>query len=247
MLTETTVTQVRQIDDKKWVQAGDRAIEADEIILTTRPFDQATLNLDATNIKSSAAGITVNKKLQTINTRIYACRGCNAGDPTPHLALADAHIAVKNALFLPIAKINDSHVPSVVSTVPALARVGQTEASAIQRFGKDAVVLQQPFKTLNKAQIQGETTGFCKLIVHRNGTLLGAHIVGAQADELISTIALAMQQDLNIEAIADLVLPSSSLAEIIQQTAAEWHRLRLQRNPSLQAFLEGFFNWRRSI
>ena len=117
----------------------------------------------------------------------------------------------------------------------------------MQRFGKDVVVLRQPFKALMKAHIQDETTGFCKLLVHRNGTLLGAHIVGAQADELIGTIALAMQQKLKIQAIADLVLPSSSLAEIIHQTAAEWHRLRLQQNTKRQDFLEGFFNWRRSV
>ncbi|PSB28569.1 FAD-dependent oxidoreductase [Stenomitos frigidus] len=248
VLTETTVTQVRQIDGKKWVQAGNRAIDADEIILTaTTPFDQATLNLAAANVEASSVGIGVNEKLQTTNACVYACRGSSAGDRMPHLALADARIAVKNALFLPIAKINDAHVPHIVSTAPALARVGQTEAAAIQRFGKDVVILRQPFKTLIKAQIQGETIGFCKLIVHRNGTLLGAHIVGSQADELIGTIALAIQQKLNVEAIADLVLPSSSLAEIIHQTAAEWHHLRLQQNTRLRDFLEGFFNWRRSM
>jgi pyruvate/2-oxoglutarate dehydrogenase complex dihydrolipoamide dehydrogenase (E3) component len=98
-----------------------------------------------------------------------------------------------------------------------------------------------------KAQLQGETTGFCKLLVHRNGTLLGAHIVGSQAEELIGTIALAMQQNLKIQAIADLILPTTSLSEIIHQTAAEWDRYRLQRNTKLQDWLEGFFNWRRSV
>ncbi|MBW4579481.1 MAG: FAD-dependent oxidoreductase [Tildeniella nuda ZEHNDER 1965/U140] len=247
VLTGTTVTQVRQINDKKWVQAGNRAIETDEIILTaTTPFDWRTLNLEAVKVDASASGILVNTKLQTTNPRIYACRGQVGGGDSPHLAIADAKIALKNALFLPIAKSTDRPVPWVVSTAPALARIGHTEASARQQF-KDVVILKQPFKTLIKAQLQDETTGFCKLIVHRNGTLLGAHIVGSQAEELIGIIALTMQQNLKIQAIANLVLPSSSLAAIIQQTAAEWHRLKFQKNTRLQDFLEGFFNWRRSV
>ena len=248
VLTETSVSQVREIDGKKWVQAGNRAIETDEIILAmTPPFDQTSLNLPAANVKQSSSGILVNAKLQTTNPRIYACRGRIAGYDTPHIAIADAKVALKNALFLPIAKVSERPVPTVVATHPPLARVGQTETTAVQRYGADVIILRQPFKTLAKAQLQDETTGFCKLLVHRNGELLGAHIAGWQADELISTIALAMQQKLTIQAIASLVLPSSSLAVILQQTAAEWQRLRLQKNTRLQDFLEGFFNWRRSI
>jgi len=248
VLTNTTVTQVRRIDGKKWVQAGNRAIDADEIMLTaTTPFDSATLNLEAANVEASASGVLVNAKLQTTNPRIYACRGGRAGDRTPELAIADANVALKNALFLPIATANHRHLPSVVATHPPLARVGQSEPSAVQQFGKDVIMLRQSFKILAKAQLQDETTGFCKLLVHRNGKLLGAHIVGSQADELIGTIALAMQQNLKIQAIADLVLPTASLSEIMHQTAAEWHDLRLQRNTRLQDFWEGFFNWRRSM
>jgi pyruvate/2-oxoglutarate dehydrogenase complex dihydrolipoamide dehydrogenase (E3) component len=248
VLTGTSVPQVREIDGKKWVQAGNRAIETDEIILAmTPPFDPTSLNLAAASVKQSLSGILVNAKLQTTNPRIYACRGRIAGYDTPHSAIADANVALKNALFLPIAKVSDHHAPNIVATHPPLARVGQTETAALQRYGNDVIILRQSFKTLTKAQLQDETTGFCKLLVHRNGELLGAHIVGLQAEELISTIALAMQQKLKIQAIASLVLPSSSLAAILQQTAAEWQRLRLQKNTRLQDFLEGFFNWRRSV
>ncbi|MBW4690678.1 MAG: NAD(P)/FAD-dependent oxidoreductase [Lyngbya sp. HA4199-MV5] len=247
VLTGTTVTQVRQIDQSKWVQAGNRAIEASEIILTTAPaFDWKPLNLEAANVKMSDSTVIVNAKLQTTNPRIYACRGLVNGAYTSQQAIADATIVLKNALFWAIATIPDRPVLSVIATAPPLARIGYTETSARQRFGKNVVVLRQPFKSLAKAQMQGETTGFCKLLVHRNGTLLGAHIVGSQAEELIAAIALAMQQKLSIQAIADLVLPASSLAEIIHQTAAEWNHLRWQQNTKWQDFLEGFFSWRRS-
>ncbi|XGV97258.1 MAG: FAD-dependent oxidoreductase [Leptolyngbya sp. BL-A-14] len=248
VVTGTTVTQVRQIEQSKWVQAGNRAIEADEIVLATVPtFVWETLNLEAVNVKRSPLGVWVNAKLQTTNPRIYACRGHIAGAYASQQAIADVAIALKNALFWPIAKIPPYPVPSVISTAPPLARIGHTEPSAMQRFGKNVVVLRQPFKTLVKAHIQDETTGFCKLLVHRNGTLLGAHIVGAQADELIGTIALAMQQKLKIQAIAALVLPSSVFAQIIHKAAAEWHHQRWQQHTSRQDFWERFFNWRRSV
>lgn len=248
VLTGTTATQVREIDGKKWVQAGNRAIEADEIILAaTTPFDQTRLNLVAANVKQSPSGILVNAKLQTTNPRIYACRGQIDGYYTPHIAIADVRIALKNALFLPIAKSTNRPVTWVISTAPALARIGHTETSAMQRFGNDVMILRQHFTTLTTAQIQGETTGFCKLLVHRNGKLLGAHIVGSQAGELIGTIALAMQGELTVQAIADLIPPAFSFSQILQQTAAEWHRLKFQRKTRLQALVAGFFNWRRSI
>ena len=248
VLTSTTVTQVRQIDHKKWVQAGTRAIEADELLLAIPPkFDPVALNLDAVQVKYNAWGILVDRTLRTSNHCIYACRSSIANHCAPQLAISDAKLAVNNALFLPIATVARHHVPVITYSQPELARVGHSESEARRLYGEDVVVVQQPFKALTRSHIQGDTTGFCKFILRRNGSILGAHVVGTQASELIGTIALAMQQQLKIQAIAKLGLPSSSLAAIMQQTAVEWHRLRLQRNTKLQSFLERFFNWRRSI
>jgi pyruvate/2-oxoglutarate dehydrogenase complex dihydrolipoamide dehydrogenase (E3) component len=248
VLTDTTVTQVRQIDHKKWVQAGARAIEADELLLATPPkFDPAALNLDAVQVKYDSWGIFVDKKLRTSNPRIYACRSASTNHYAPQLAVSDAKVAVRNALFLPGAAAVWRYVPVVTYSQPELARVGLRESEARALYGQDLMIVQQPFKTLTRSQIQGDTTGFCKFILRRNGSILGAHIVGPQAGEMIGTIALAMQQNIKIQAIAALILPSSSLATIIQQTAAEWHRLRLERNTTWQDFLERFFNWRRSV
>ena len=247
VLTDTTVTQVRQIEHKKWVQAGTRAIEADELLLATpSKFDPVALNLDAVQVKYSAWGIFVDRTLRTSNHRIYACRSTIAGHYAPQVAISDAKVAVNNALFLPITTAVQRHLPVITHSQPALARIGHSESEAQALYGQDVVVVQQSFKVLTRSHIQGDTTGFCKFILRRNGSILGAHIVGAQASELIGTIALAMQQNLKIQTIAKLVLPSSSLAAILQHTAAEWQHLRFQRNTKLQALLERFFNWRRS-
>ncbi len=247
ILTDTTVTQVRQIDQKKWVQAGTRAIEVDEILLATPPrFDPTVLNLDAAQVNYSPSGILVDRALRTSNRRIFACRSPLMHGYAPPLAVLDARLVVQNALFWSSAAAQ-RQVPVVTQTQPELARVGLQESEAHRLYGKDVVVVRQPFQVLLRSHIQGDTPGFCKFILRRNGHILGAHIVGAQAGEMIGTIALAMQQNIKIQAIADLALPTTAFAQILPRTAAEWQNLRLQRNTRLQTLLEKFFNWRRSM
>jgi pyruvate/2-oxoglutarate dehydrogenase complex dihydrolipoamide dehydrogenase (E3) component len=99
---------------------------------------------------------------------------------------------------------------------------------------------------LDKAQLLGETTGFCKIVGRQDGEILGASIVGPEASELIGAIALAIRQKLKVKAIADLPHVSPTLSDITHKAALEWQRQRLTRNKTLQNFLEGFFNLRRS-
>lgn len=247
ILTESEVTQVRQIDDKKWIQAGNHALEADEILLAIgqQPNIEA-LNLAGVGVKFNQQGLELNEKLQTTNSRIYACGDVMGGYQFSHLAQYEATIAVKNALFAPIFNVNYHGIPWAICSDPQLVRVGLTEAQARERYGKDVFVVRQYFKSLDKAQILGETTGFCKIVGRQNGEILGAAIVGAEAGELIGIIAFSMRQKLKIKAIADLPHISSTLSEIIHKTAIEWQRQCFRRNQTLSNFLEWFFNLRRS-
>jgi pyruvate/2-oxoglutarate dehydrogenase complex dihydrolipoamide dehydrogenase (E3) component len=251
ILSQTQVTQVKRLDDKKWVQAGDRTLEADEIIVATQQQPHLdSLNLEAAGVKFTAKGISVNDRLQTTNPRIYACGESLGGYSLPHLAQHEAAIALKNALFFSFSKPDYSTVPWTIFTHPELARVGLTETQAIQQFGKDqfeqnVIVLRHSFKALAKAQICGETTGFCKLLVRRNGRILGAYVVGANASEIIGMFALAIRQKLPVKALATLPIISPTWSEIVQQTAMEWERKWGDRHPFQQNLLESWFNFRR--
>jgi len=242
VLTESLVTQVRNIDGKKWVQAGNQALETDEIMLAIgQQPNFESLNLEGVGVKFNSQGIVLNQKLQTTNSRIYAC-----GFNQDNIARYEANIAVKNVLFAPVFKVDYWGMPGAVLGDPQLARVGLTEAQARQRYGKDVMVARQYFKTLAKAQILGETTGFCKIVGRQNGEILGVVIVGEQASELIGTIAFCIRQKLKINAIANLLYTSPTLSEIMQQTAQEWQRQSLRRNKRLHNFLENWFNLRRN-
>lgn len=246
VLTQAEVTQVKRIDDKKWVLAGNKAIEADEILLAAgHQPNVESLNLEGVGVEYHRHGIDVNQKLQTTNPRIYACGNVLGGYQLANIADYEARIALKNALFLPVFKVDYRGIPIGVFSDPMLARVGMTEAEARRRCGKDVLVLRQYFKTLSKAHIVGETTGFCKIVVRLSGEILGATVVGPEAGELIQPLALAIRQKIKVGAIADLPPISPTFSEITYQAAAEWHRQRLGRNTGLSDFLEGFFNWRR--
>ncbi|MCU0518991.1 MAG: FAD-dependent oxidoreductase [Oscillatoria sp. Prado101] len=246
VLTNTEATQVRRIEGKKWVQAGNLALEGDEILLAAgQMLDVASLNLESVGVKFHRRGLELNQKLQTTNPRIYACGDALGGEAQPHVAQYEAGVALKNALFLPVFKVDYHGIPRAIFTDPQVARVGLTEAQATSRYGRDVLLLRQYLKTVAKAQLRGETTGFCKIAVRRNGEILGATVVGGDAGELIHSIALALRQKIKIGAIADMPHIWPTLSEIAGTTAAEWRRLRFAGNPRLQDFLKGWFNWRR--
>ncbi len=248
VLTDKPVTQVRLIENKKWIQAGDKAIEADEILVVTgQQPNLESLNLATVGVKWHRRSLVVNDKLQTTNHRIYACGGVIGGYDFANIANYEAKIALNNALVFPRLRVNYRSIPWAMFSVPMLAQVGLTEAQAKRQFSRDEVlVLRQYFKTVAAAQIRDETTGMCKLIVLRNGEILGAAILGAEAGELINLIALAISQKIKVKDLANLSPAYPSFSEILEQAAREWSKQRLNSNIALQEFLEGFLHFRRN-
>ncbi|HLO88240.1 MAG TPA: NAD(P)/FAD-dependent oxidoreductase, partial [Nostocaceae cyanobacterium] len=131
ILTQTTVTQVRSIEDKKWIQAGDRAISVEEILVATRVRPNLELlNLASVGVKWHQRQLVINEKLQTTNHQIYACGDILGGYSFNNIANYEAQIALKNALFFPKFSINYRCIPWGIYTQPMLAQVGLTETRA---------------------------------------------------------------------------------------------------------------------
>lgn len=247
ILTDVEITQIRSIQGQKWIQVGRQGLEVDELILAVAQAPRVeSLNLEAVKVKWDEQGIWHNAKLQTTNPKVYVCEGRLGSTCYSHIARYEATIALNNALFFPHLTASYRSLPFTVHTQPEVTWLGLTEAQAVSRFGKQVQVLRRSFNTLPKAQLRDDLTGFCKLIVHRDGHLLGAHLLGDHASEWSSTIALAMQQNLTIQALSRLVLPSPTWAEVIQGAAMEWHTRRLEQRPWLQNLYDSFFDLRRS-
>ncbi|MEH2291460.1 dihydrolipoyl dehydrogenase family protein [Nostoc sp.] len=248
VLTKKPVTQVRLIENKKWIQAGDKAIETDEILVATgQQPNLESLNLAAVSVKWHQRSLVVNDKLQTTNHRIYACGDVIGGYDFGNIANYEAKIALNNALFFPRLRVNYRAIPWAIFSVPMLAQVGLTEAQAKRLFSQDKIlVLRQYFKTVVASQLRNETTGMCKVIVLDNGEILGASILGAEAGELINLIALAISQKIKVKHLANLSPAYPSFSEILERTAREWSKQKLNTNIPLQEFLEGFFHFCRN-
>lgn len=246
LLINCPVTQVRIIDDKKWIQAGNEAIEAEEIILATQKKPNlAHLNLEGIKVAVKRNQIVVNSKLQTTHSKIYACGSITGGYNLSNIAQYEANIAVKNAIFYPWFQVNYQFYPFRIFTHPILSRVGLTENQARQRYDKDIIVVRQDYKTLTKAQILDEMTGFCKIITRRNGKILGGHLVGNQSDELINLVAFAMKHNIKIQQFSQLFSPDVTTCEILAQISNNWQCQKAQTNHILSDCLETLLFWRR--
>ena len=215
VLTDTSVSQVKEIEGKKWIQAGNEAIETDEI-LTCVGYEPniKNLQLETVNVKWHRRGINVNSWLQTTNPQIYACGDVIGGYSGANISNYEARIAVNNALSLPKLKVNYQSIPWGTYTNPQIVQVGFTENQATQIYEKYVVVLPHYFKDVAAAQLKEETTGIFKIVMRRNGEILGATIISSQAGELINIMALAIAQKLKIEAISHLFPLYPSFAEI---------------------------------
>jgi pyruvate/2-oxoglutarate dehydrogenase complex dihydrolipoamide dehydrogenase (E3) component len=242
VITQAEVNQVKQIEETKWVQAGNQAIEADEIFLAVRQQPQvANLNLAGVGVELQRQGIKVNRKLQTTNSRIYACSSAQAS-----VGVKEGQIALHNALFWNRRAIDCSLIPTFIGTQPPLARIGLTEAQSKTIYGKKALVLQQDLRDLTIAQISSQVTGTCKVIVHLNGKILGAQIIGTGAMEIMQAIAFHMQQGGKIQDLAVLNGTYPSYAEMFILLNLIWQTKTLNRQKWRAECLDRFFDWRRS-
>lgn len=245
-LLNTKAERVEVVDGKKFIWAGEK-IAADQILVAAgRQPNVESLNLDAAGVKMGSSGIKVNSKLQTTNPRIYACGDVLGGYQFTHVAGYQANIVLKNALFLPVFKADNRVIPWATFTDPELARVGLTEQEARERYGNDIYVVKQEFADVDRAIAEAATMGFAKIITKPGGEILGAHIVGPAAGELIHEIVLAMTHKLKISALGGIhIYPT--LAEINSKAAFELTKQNYEKNYRLQSVLGKIFHLLRRV
>ncbi|MBA2960939.1 MULTISPECIES: dihydrolipoyl dehydrogenase family protein [Ramlibacter] len=208
-------------------QAHESAEAALAVLAVGWRADTADLGLDAAGVELDARGfVRVDAQLRTSQPHIYA-----AGDVTGRLmlvpqALHDGFVAATNALGGSMAA--DYSVSPVGSfTDPEYAQVGLTETRA--RAKHDCLVTVVPFDATTRTIIDGRTTGFCKLIVDRpSGQILGCHIVGERAVDIVQAAAIAMAGAMPVDRLAFLPISFPTYPGVLARAAASATReLRL--------------------
>ncbi|MEM1139257.1 MAG: FAD-dependent oxidoreductase [Pseudomonadota bacterium] len=181
------------------------------------------LNLEAAGIAYTKQGISVDGRLRTSNSRVYAIGDVAGGLQFTHVAGYHAGIAVRNILFKVPAKADTSAIPWVTYTDPELAHVGMTEAEARKAYGDKATVVRWALDENDRAQAERDTRGFIKAVIGPGGRIKGASIVGAKAGELIQPWVLALSQKLKISAFTGMVAPYPTRGEIGKRAAGAYY------------------------
>ena len=120
-------------------------------------------------------------------------------------------------------KVKLNHVPSAVYTLPECASVGLTEAAAIEKYGKENVLVGKfPFAANGRALACNETAGFVKVITEkRYKEMLGVHMVGADAAEMISEASSLMACEIPVDEVADIIHAHPTCSEAFMEACAD--------------------------
>jgi pyruvate/2-oxoglutarate dehydrogenase complex dihydrolipoamide dehydrogenase (E3) component len=225
--------------------AGHR-IEArgEEILIAAgRAPTAGSLALENAGIELEGKGLKVDERLRTTAPNVYA-----AGDITgkylfTHVAEYQARNAVRNALFPLKAKVDHRVVPWTTFTDPEVARVGLTEEQA-RREHAGVEVFRQSFSGVDRAMADGETTGLVKIVTGGRGKILGGHIIGPDAGNLIQEVVLAMRRNVPIGALSTTIHVYPTLVQANQRAADNFYREKLSKN---QKLFSAFFGTRSLV
>jgi len=240
ILTNTQTKKLSQGQNKIIATVEDkqsqRQIEAESLLVAVgRKPNITDLNLEKAGVEFDKSGIKVDSHLKTTAKNIYA-----AGDVVPpylftHIAEYEAIIATTNAcLPIPVKKANYENVLWCTFTDPELAHAGLTESQARERYGDKVKVYWWEHKDVDRAKTDLEENGFSKIICDNKGKLLGIHILGHGAAELMHEAQLAKSIGLPFSKIASVIHAYPSYSDAVRQPAKRCYIDTLQNNVFLK-------------
>lgn len=197
--------------------------EGELVLLATGRWPNTNgLGLEDLGLEMQGRFIKVNPRMETNIPGIYAI-----GDviPTPqlaHVASYEGEIAVENALGHP-READYRAVPACIFTIPEIASVGLTSTD-VKEMGIDAVIERFPFNVNGRALAMGETEGQIRMICERTpegrgGKILGVHIMGPHASDLIAEAALAIQAGMTARELAETIHAHPTIPEVLMEVA----------------------------
>ncbi len=215
------------------------AAKAGEIVVAVGKTPQFEgLDLESAGVKASEKGIEIDEKLRTSAKNIWACGDVTGRYLFTHAAEYEAKIAAQNAILPVSAKVDFRAMPWVTFTDPEIAHLGMTREEAQRERGAANIkVWKAPFKTLDRAIIEGETAGFTQVVTTKSGVILGVHIIGPSAGELIASFIPAVREGALLQEFAEAVYPYPTLAEIGHRAGNQVYQ-ELLENKTVQTALK---------
>lgn len=196
----------------------EQTVEADTILIATgRAANMDSLNLDVMGIAYDKKGILVDDNMETSINGIYAIGDTNGRQMLAHAATFQGFRAV-NHILGKSDNIRFDIMPAAVFTLPEAASVGKTE-DACKAEELNYTVRKGYYRANGRALSMEEPEGMAKLIVDEQNKIIGCHIYGAHAAELVQEISALMNMDITIDRLKDIIHTHPTLGEILQDMA----------------------------
>ena len=215
-ITDNGGVSIAYTDD----QGSEHTLECDKLIVSVgRIPNTEKLNLEAVGLQTDERGfIPVNDHCATSAPGVYAIGDVVRGPMLAHKA-EDEGVLVAELIAGQKPHLDYNSMPWVIYTTPEIAWVGKTEQQ-LRAEGRDYKTGQFPFAANGRALGLGDSEGFVKMLADaKTDEILGVHIIGASASDLIAEAALAMEFRASSEDIARTCHPHPSLSEVVREAA----------------------------
>ncbi len=214
IMTGISVTEITSAEKMRVTLSDGRVLETDAVLVAAG----RTPNVEGTGLEKIGLDVTkgplsVNSRMETVIPGLYAAGDVIGGWLLAHVAFAEGIVAAENAAGLE-SRMDYRVVPRSIFSIPEYAAVGLSEEQAKERYATKAVSF--PIKSLGMAQAMGEWEGLSKLIINeKSGEILGGHIIGPHAGDLIAEVALAMRHHMPAKGILDTIHIHPTLSEAV--------------------------------
>jgi dihydrolipoamide dehydrogenase len=226
LLTKVKVESVRKGPDGGMVVRLSNGTEAGAeklLVSVGRSVNTENIGLESVGIETGSRGeIIVNEKMETNVRGIYAIGDVTGTMMLAHVASHQGLIAVENSMG-GNARMDYAAVPAGIFTLPEIGSVGLREQQAVEK-GLPVRIGRFPYRSLGKAHAMGEYTGLVKVIADaKTDKILGMHVFGTHATDLIHEGALAIRMGITAKQLAETIHAHPTLGEAVGEAAADVH------------------------
>ena len=194
-----------------------KQIRAEKILVSTGRVPNFK-GIESLDLEKTKRAIVTDERLRTNIENIYAIGDIIGKFLLAHVASAEGIVAVQNIMGED-SKISYDNIPGCIYAFPEIATVGLTEKDALEK-GYDVKISQFPMSANGKALAEGEGSGFIKIVADANqGEILGVHIIGVHATDMISEALATIQLEGTAHDLAKAIHPHPTMSEIVMEAA----------------------------
>jgi pyruvate/2-oxoglutarate dehydrogenase complex dihydrolipoamide dehydrogenase (E3) component len=219
------------------LSGGGRTFEVERLLLAVGRAPVVPEGLGVAGVEAGPQGILADVHMRTTAHHIFAAGDVAGPYRFTHTAERQGITAATNALLPVGPKAEWDDIQWVLFTDPELAHLGMTEAQAREAHGDTVHVRRYEFATQDRARAEAATEGMAKYVLDHRGHILGAHILGERAGELIQEVAVLMHHDLPLSSLSSVLHAYPTFADSVKRPADAEYTTRLRDNPAVAGAL----------